>query len=231
MLNRQEFEKSLVEHSVLAYWMDKNADEVETLLGPEISRMVGFDQRNPHHCYDLFNHSLQTVKSLPPDSPIYLRTAAFFHDIGKPNVAKEKQGRLVFYGHAAVSADICRGILKRLRYNNSEQELICFFIKHHDDFISYVLPSEPYDRSNPYLVEINTENINRHLNNVRKESIPLDLMSERELWFNLLDLCCADVKAQVELVYTKGIQVDSREHKLLKLSEIRTILTQLNFEE
>lgn len=58
--------------------------------------MVDYDQRNPHHCYDLFLHVLHTVQFVGSNSPTPLLVAAFFHDIGKPYVAQEKQGRLVF---------------------------------------------------------------------------------------------------------------------------------------
>ena len=49
--------------------------------------MVAFDQRNPHHCYDLFLHTMHTVAGIKETAPALLRVAAFFHDIGKPIVA------------------------------------------------------------------------------------------------------------------------------------------------
>lgn len=97
------------------------------------------------------------------EAPISLRIAAFFHDIGKPYVAQEKQGRLVFYGHAAKSAEITIKILKNLGYSDQEVNRICFYIRHHDDFISWALPTESYDHENPYLVEITTENVATHI--------------------------------------------------------------------
>lgn len=116
--------------------------------------MIKYNQNNPHHCYDLFLHTLYTVENLGDSASDALRIAAFFHDIGKPFVATQKHNRTVFYGHANKSAEIAHQLLLRMGYALSEIERVCFFVKHHDDFISWVLPSEPYDRSNPYLIEI-----------------------------------------------------------------------------
>ena len=44
-------------------------------------------------------------------------------------------------------------------YDSKEIAQISFYISHHDDFISYVLPDENYNRSNPYLIEITPENV------------------------------------------------------------------------
>ena len=55
------------------------------LLGvvlPELLPMIGFDQRNIHHCYDLLTHTAVAVDQVPPRLP--LRLAALFHDCGKP---------------------------------------------------------------------------------------------------------------------------------------------------
>ena len=49
---------------------------------PEILPMVGFDQRNPHHCYDVWEHTLHALDTVPSD-PV-LRWAVLFHDMGKP---------------------------------------------------------------------------------------------------------------------------------------------------
>lgn len=47
-------------------------------LGDKVAEMVGFDQRNPYHCYNLFEHSLYTVCNLGEDVSDMLRIAAFF---------------------------------------------------------------------------------------------------------------------------------------------------------
>ena len=222
MMNRETFEGSLIQP--LQFWSMKSKNEVRALLGEETAQMVDYDQRNPHHCYNLFLHALHTVQFVGSNSPTALLVAAFFHDIGKPYVAQEKQGRLVFYGHSQKSAEIARTLLHNLGYTRSQTDHICFYISHHDDFISWVLPTESYDRENPYLIEISVDNVASHIKKVvaGNESVPN--IKSYELWINLLLLCRADASAQTEFVYRDGVLVDSREHKLKKVDSIRIAL-------
>lgn len=122
MITREAFEESL--SNPLLYWSGKSKDEIKSLLGEDSSAMVAFDQRNPHHYYDLFMHSLHTVDALDKKASINLRIAAFFHDVGKPQAAMGKQGRLVFYGHAAKSVEIADPILEQIGYSPDERKMI-----------------------------------------------------------------------------------------------------------
>lgn len=213
-MQRSDFENSLLRP--LEFWGKKTACEVNALLGDTVSQMVGFDQNNPHHCYDLMMHSLHVIEGLPETALMALRIAAFFHDIGKPSVVMAKQGRNVFYGHAGKSAELARNILIGLGYTESETEEICFYILHHDDFISWVLPEEEYDHNNKYRIPITIDNLRKHIEKVG--SGPSD-----QCWENLLQLCDADASAQAEQVYQNGVLVDSKVHKLQKnvrLSEL-----------
>lgn len=227
MIDREAFEASL--EQPLQFWGGKSKSEVKALLGDEAAKMVGFNQNNPHHCYDLFFHTLHTVQFISSDYPASLRAAAFFHDIGKPCVAKEKQGRLVFYGHAEKSAEIAASVLSELGCTHYEIKLICFFISHHDDFISWVLPSEKYDHSNPYLIEISQENLLSHIDSVMKDSEFPKKESAQVMWQNLLVLCSADASAQSELVYKDGAVTDSKAHKLNKIKAVEKELMKIYF--
>ena len=229
MMTRKEFEKTLIASDCVTFWLSKTKEEVSDLLGEDVASMVNFDQRNPHHCYDLFAHTLHTVEnvrkrllSLSKNSSLLL-VAAFFHDIGKVHTAKPKEGRLVFYGHAKQSAEIARGILQRMEYDSDEMDQICFYISHHDDFISYVLPDEDYNRSNPYLIEITPENVQKHKNSVESTFCSGCPWRWQEVWFNLIILCYADADAQNENVYSGDRLVDSKEHKTSKIAAIESI--------
>lgn len=141
---RQLFEDSLIREDVAEYYLSKTPEELLESFGPEVARMVGFEQKNSHHCYDLWEHTLRTVEgikseNLTPEQFKKLRVAAFFHDIGKPEVAQfnEKTGQQVFYGHATHSVDVAKPILSKLGYTEAEIEQLGFYIGHHDDFISY----------------------------------------------------------------------------------------------
>ena len=224
MIKKQEFENSLREP--LSFWQNKSRDEVRDLLGNAVAQMIGFAQNNPHHCYDLFLHTLHAVDEIGSSYPTVLRTAAFFHDIGKPCVAFEKQGRTVFYGHAQESAQIAAPILAELGYSAREIELICFYITHHDDFISWILPAEKGDRQNPYQKEITLKNVGAHLKKVMRENALFEADDAKCVWLNLMELCRADASAQAEFVYKNGTLIDSRAHKMQKAGRIREIVSE-----
>lgn len=219
---REQFEHSLI--NPLLFWSLKTKDEVSVLIGETAAVMISFDQLNPHHCYNLFLHTLHTVAGIKKTAPALLRAAAFFHDIGKPIVAMEKQGRLVFYGHAQKSAKVACPILKKMGYSDAEIKEICFYIKHHDDFISWVLPEEEYNRENKYLVPITKENMQKHIEKVLKKIEVDDFQPNKQSWENLLELCYADASAQANVVIQNGTIIDTKEHKLSKIKALKNCL-------
>ena len=98
---------------------------------PEILPMVGFDQRNPHHCYDVWEHTLHALDAAPSDS--VLRWAVLFHDMGKPECfALDTQGIGHFMGHGVVSRRIADGVMDRLRFDNAAKERIGELVEWHD---------------------------------------------------------------------------------------------------
>ena len=98
---------------------------------PEILPMIGFDQMNPHHCYDLLTHTAIAVESAPCD-PIF-RLAALFHDMGKPFTQSiDEQGIAHYYGHAATSTRIAEQRLLELKSDKHTLEEVVFLVKHHD---------------------------------------------------------------------------------------------------
>lgn len=219
---REQFEHSLI--NPLLFWSLKTKDEVSVLIGETAAVMISFDQLNPHHCYNLFLHTLHTVAGIKKTAPALLRAAAFFHDIGKPIVAMEKQGRLVFYGHAQKSAKVACPILKKMGYSDAEIKETCFYIKHHDDFISWVLPEEEYNRENKYLVPITKENMQKHIEKVLKKIEVDDFQPNKQSWENLLELCYADASAQANVVIENGTIIDTKEHKLSKIKALKNCL-------
>ena len=197
------------------------------LLGDAAAQMVGFEQHNPHHCYDLFMHTLHAVDAIDPSFPTILRTAAFFHDIGKPFVAIKKQGRLVFYGHARKSVEIAAPILTQLGYTAHEVDLICFYILHHDDFISWVLPTEQYDHQNPHIKEITLENVKAHTQKTMAGNALFEREDAKSVWLCLTELCRADASAQAEFVYRNGALIDSMAHKTQKTDRVKEMILAL----
>lgn len=98
---------------------------------PELAPMFGFDQRNPHHDRDVWNHTIAVVESITPE-PV-LRWAALLHDVGKPSCfscAADGVGH--FYGHAEQSTIMTESILNRLRFDNAGKDRIVRLVRYHD---------------------------------------------------------------------------------------------------
>lgn len=98
---------------------------------PPLAPMVGFDQHNIHHIYDVWQHSVHALGAVPPRSE--LRLAALLHDCGKPAChTTDEAGAGHFYGHAAESLRIAGPLLKRLTCPAGLRRKICALIEHHD---------------------------------------------------------------------------------------------------
>lgn len=105
--------------------------QVMTRLVPPLARCVGFAQHNPHHSFDVYEHTIRAVASAPAD-PI-VRLALLFHDVGKPDCFfRDDHGIGHFYGHPAVSARIAKETLTALRFDNATIRAVLPLVKHHD---------------------------------------------------------------------------------------------------
>ena len=108
--------------------------DVVGVFWPEILPMVGFDQRNYHHCYDVWEHTLHALDTTPRDA--VLRCAVLLHDIGKPNCFTVDEGGVGhFYGHGAVSLELADEMLRRLRCSNEFRDTVVRLVEWHDRMI------------------------------------------------------------------------------------------------
>ena len=105
--------------------------DVIGVFWPEVLPMVGFDQRNRHHCHDVWEHTLHALAAVPPE--VELRLAMLLHDIGKPNCfTVDEKGQGHFYGHPAESARLAGEMLRRLRADNATTETVVRLVTWHD---------------------------------------------------------------------------------------------------
>lgn len=105
--------------------------EVMGVFWPELLPMVGFDQRNYHHCYDLWEHTLHAVAATPCD--LILRCTALLHDVGKVKCfTDDEKGVGHFYGHPKVSARMADEMLRRLKCANETRGTIVRLVEWHD---------------------------------------------------------------------------------------------------
>lgn len=135
---------------------------------PELQPMYKNSHDNPHHCYDIYEHTLIAVESIDPEPT--LRFAMLLHDCGKPAVKKfDENGVAHFYGHQRISAEISAQILARLKVSNKFRDKILFLVSNHDRW-------ELYE---------NTEKMPRYLSKFGLDGV-----------LNLLKVMRADVLAQ-----------------------------------
>jgi putative nucleotidyltransferase with HDIG domain len=163
---KENFEKSLMSKDIVEYYSSKTKEELEKEFSTKVAKMVGFEQKNAHHCYDLWHHTLHTVKSVNTEGlskadATLLKVAAFFHDIGKPDVVgyNPKTQQQNFFNHAIHSVDIAKDILTKIGYSSEEIQRISFYIAHHDDFISYKNTVSEKDNKHAFVRGINTNTI------------------------------------------------------------------------
>ncbi len=98
---------------------------------PELAPMFGLCQHNPHHCYDVWEHTVRTVEAIPAQ-PV-LRWTMLLHDSGKPHTYTiDEAGVGHFYGHPKVSAELAHQILMRLRAPNALRTQVETLVEFHD---------------------------------------------------------------------------------------------------
>lgn len=97
---------------------------------PEIRPMFGLDQKNRHHIYTVWEHTIRVVSQIPDKS--VLRLCAFFHDIGKPgSMTVDEDGCGHFYQHEILSEGLAGQAMKRLKYDNDTRETVLAVIRSH----------------------------------------------------------------------------------------------------
>lgn len=100
------------------------------IILPEIVPAIGFDQKNPNHEMDVYEHTLCVLDNTPPI--IQLRLAALFHDIGKPHTMTiDEEGIGHFYGHDRLSAEMSKEILTRFKCSNDLIQKVYILVKEH----------------------------------------------------------------------------------------------------
>ena len=100
------------------------------LIIPEFKATYDFNQCNPHHNLDLFNHIINVVSKVPAD--LELRYSALLHDIAKPIVQTfDEKGIAHYKTHEIVGADMARDILTRMKLPVKLIDTVVEIIKKH----------------------------------------------------------------------------------------------------
>ena len=218
-MDRKEFENDLLTQNITEKYLNMSKEELGEKFGSEFFKTVDFgDQNNNSHQYELFEHILRTVDSVEGDSLsrddlLKVKIAAFFHDIGKPDVAQinEKTGQTQYIGHAKKSAEMSKNILEGLGYDEQEISELNFLIQSHDDFIPIAK-----------MEDITKERISKVIASIMKKSE--DYKPTISDFKKLIELCKADAMAQREVIEKNGEIVDTREDRISRLNSIEKIL-------
>ena len=109
-----EFSKLLLGENIKNTLILMKDTGVLEIIIPEFKATYDFNQSNPHHNLDLFNHIINVVSRVPAD--LELRYSALLHDIAKPIVQTfDEKGIAHYKTHEIVGADMARDILTRMK--------------------------------------------------------------------------------------------------------------------
>lgn len=105
-------------------------------FAPELVAMQGVDQ-GEYHFADVFDHSIAALRAVKSDD-IVLKLSALLHDIGKPSTKSiEESGRVRFFNHEVVGADMAAELMDRLRFGSKTISRVHLLIRNHMRFTSF----------------------------------------------------------------------------------------------
>lgn len=196
---------------------------------PEFDEMMETQQNHPHHKYSVGEHTIKGMENIRPDR--ILRLAMLFHDIGKPRVkVTDENGIDHFHGHPAVSGEMTRGILRRLKFDNDTIGLVRKLVENHDVYIDLTAKSVRHTVNRvgedvfPLLMELRTADIMAQSDYKREEK--LERVEELKKLYtkvveegNCLSLKTLAVNGRdlIELGFPKGPALGDELERLLDL--------------
>lgn len=91
--------------------------KVMEVIFPEISQMIGVEQRADYHHKDVFYHTCDVIDNISKKTDdVWLRFAALVHDIAKPKTKKFIEGiGWTFHGHEEFGARMMKSIFRKMK--------------------------------------------------------------------------------------------------------------------
>ena len=127
-----EFNKILMsENTVMGINMLHDIGAMPFIV-PEFEKCYGLTQ-NRFHFGDVAEHTLAVLDYHCKhfDADLTERLACFLHDIGKIMTRSVKDGKVHFYNHEYVGAEMVGDILRELKYDNDTIKKVQFLIRNH----------------------------------------------------------------------------------------------------
>lgn len=165
---------------------DKPSDGIRALVDtglmeqiiPEFMDIIGFNQHNPYHDKDVFEHTMEVLDNTK--AKLNLRLSALFHDISKPECfTQDESGRGHFFNHEVKSSERAKSIMERLKYPNDLIEDVRVLIRYH------LLKS----------VDMKDKGVKRYINNVGIERLD-----------DMFSLNIADIKGKSKIADIAGFE-------------------------
>lgn len=184
---------------------------ITKVMLPEFDVCMETPQHNPHHCYSVGEHTLESLKAVRADK--ILRLTMLFHDIGKPYTKTTDQtGKDHFKKHPKKSAELADTILRRLKFDNDTRCRVCRLVEYHDwsiDLESNVkisavrrLIAKIGEDAFPDMFEINRADLSAQSDYLREEKLA---KQER------LEMLYREIKEKEECLSLKDLAVGGRD--------------------
>ncbi len=127
---REELTATLTADHPMKFLLLRETSLMKLIL-PEFEVCFNTPQHNPHHIYNVGEHSMYAAAAIENDK--CLRWTMLLHDTGKA-LTRTTDGKGIdhYYGHSVKSMNIAKAILERLRFDNRSMERIIRLIKFHD---------------------------------------------------------------------------------------------------
>lgn len=128
---------------------------ITAVIMPEFDAAMETEQNHPHHKYSVGEHTIHSMEAIEADKD--LRLAMLFHDLGKALCKTTGENGIDhFHGHAAISEELCKKILRRLKFDNDTIHVVSRLVKNHD-----------------YKVESGKKYVRRAVNRIGEDVFPL----------------------------------------------------------
>lgn len=117
-----------------------NTTDLLTDIFPDVEKLKGIRQSPEYHSEgDVFIHTMKVLENIPNETPLYVKLAGLFHDIGKfSTTAIDDSGKISAHRHEIVSAVNTEIALRKLKFPNEAINKVVWLVKNHMR-INYVL--------------------------------------------------------------------------------------------
>jgi tRNA nucleotidyltransferase (CCA-adding enzyme) len=105
--------------------------DIMAVIIPELEPCIGFQQNNPYHKYDVYDHMVHAVDAYK-GTDVSIKMTLLLHDIYKPKCYTEDERGGHFYCHGVFGSHDAEKIMTRLKFDNKTRDEVVALVRHHD---------------------------------------------------------------------------------------------------